>query len=231
MEFIHGVNPLEYVRKRGKHDGDLAEKVYSMYFEMVFTNKFFHADLHSGNMLVEGEGKIVLLDTGLAHEFPSYYIKRQLRAYLCVAAVDGYLQGDNYLGDRPHMADEKTKAAISHDLHLMYQRWDKHRAKGHTKDLTTLWLQIMMLLRKHRVPLDRELVMLMVGDITISGLVHEFYPEFDVVEYTRHELPRLIFRDGKLPLNDPYLLAASRRDLLHDIRRAIGIDVDDDQYV
>lgn len=231
MEFIHGTSPLDYIKKRGKHDPDLAEKVYSMYFEMVFTNKFFHADLHSGNMLVEDEGKIVLLDTGLAHEFPSYYIKRQLRAYLCVAAVDGYLQGDNYLGDRPHLADEKTKAALSHDLHLMYQRWDKHRAKGHTKDLTTLWLQIMMLLRKHRVALDRELVMLMVGDITISGLVHEFDPEFDVVEFTRQELPRLIFRDGKLPLNDPYLLAASRRDLLRDIRRAIGIDVDDDEYV
>lgn len=231
MEFIHGDKALDYVRKRGKHDPDLASKVYSMYFDMAFSHKFFHADLHSGNILIEGEGKAVLLDTGLAHEFPNYYIKRQLRAYLCVAAVDGMLQGDNYLGDRPWMADEKTKAAMSHDLHLMYQRWDKNREKGHTKDLTTLWLQIMLILRKNRVPLDRELVMLMVGDITISGLVHEIDPEFDVVEYTRQELPRLIFRDGKLPLNDPYLLAASRRDLLREIRRTIGVDVDDDEYV
>ncbi len=231
MEFINGDKALDYVRKRGKHDPDLARNIYSMYFDMAFSNKFFHADLHSGNILIEGEGKAVLLDTGLAHEFPNYYIKRQLRAYLCVAAVDGWLQGDNYLGDRPWMADEKTKEALSHDLHKMYQRWDKNRAKGHTKDLTTLWLQIMMNLRKHRVPLDRELVMLMVGDITISGLVHEIDPEFDVVEYTRHELPRLIFRDGKLPLNDPFLLAAARRDLLREIRRTLGVDVDDSEYV
>ncbi len=231
MEFIHGDKALDYVRKRGKHDLDLATKIYSMYFDMAFSNKFFHADLHSGNILIEGEGKAVLLDTGLAHEFPNYYIKRQLRAYLCVAAVDGWLQGDNYLGDRPWMADDKTREAFSHDMHLMYQRWDKTREKGHTKDLTTLWLQIMLILRKHRIPLDRELVMLMVGDITISGLVHEIDPEFDVVEYTRHELPRLIFRDGKLPLNDPYLLAASRRDLLREIRRTIGVDVDDDEYI
>ena len=231
MEFVVGDKALDYVVKRGTHDPELAKNVYSMYFEMAFLNKFFHADLHSGNLLIEGEGKAVLLDTGLANEFPNHYVKRQLRAYLCVAAVDGWLQSDNYLGDRPWMADEKTREAFGHDMHMMYQRWDKNRAAGHTKDLTTLWLQIMMILRKHRVPLDRELVMLMVGDITISGLVHEIDPEFDVVEYTRQELPRMIFRDGKLPLNDPYLLAASRRDLLREIRRTLGVDVNDDEYV
>jgi predicted unusual protein kinase regulating ubiquinone biosynthesis (AarF/ABC1/UbiB family)/N-methylhydantoinase B/oxoprolinase/acetone carboxylase alpha subunit len=231
MEFINGVSPKAYVARRGAFDADLAAKIYGMYIEMAFTNRFIHADLHSGNIMVEGEGRVVLMDTGLAHEFPSYYVKRHLRAYLCVAAVDGYMQGDNYLGDRPHMASPEAKAAVSHDLHLMYQRWDKNRAKGHTRDLTTLWLQILALLRKHRIALDRELLMMMVADITMSGVVHEFDPEFDVVEYTRQELPRLIFRDGKLALNDPFLLAASRRDLLRDIREAMGIDVNDDEYV
>ncbi len=232
MEFIHGTSPKKYVEKRGGFDGDLAAKVYGLYIQMAFTNRFIHADLHSGNIMVEGEGKVVLMDTGIAHEFPSYYVKRHLRAYLCVAAVDGYMQVDNYLGDRPHMvAGEQAKAAAAKDFHRMYQLWDRNRSKGHTKDLTTLWLQILALLRKHRIALDRELLMMMVADITMSGVVHEFDPEFDVVEYTRQELPRLIFRDGKLPLNDPYLLAASRRDLLRDIRRSMGIDVNVDAYV
>ena len=43
-------------------------------------------------------------------------------------------------------------------------------------------------------------------------------------------IPSFVFRDGKLALNDPYLLAASRRDLLRDIREAMGIDVNDNEY-
>jgi predicted unusual protein kinase regulating ubiquinone biosynthesis (AarF/ABC1/UbiB family)/N-methylhydantoinase B/oxoprolinase/acetone carboxylase alpha subunit len=227
MEFVSGKSPAQYIVDRGEYDHDMAEKVYRMYIEMAFGNRFLHADLHSGNIMIGDGGQVILIDTGLAHEFPGYYVKRYLRAYLCVAAVDGYLQADNYLGDRPHLATPEVREVFSHDMHVMYQTWHKTGAK----DLTTLWVQIMGICHKHRIPLDRELLMMMVADITMSGIVHEFDPEFDAVEFVRQELPRLVFQEGKLALDDPFLLAASRRDLLKDIRSGMGIDTNVDELV
>lgn len=223
MEFIQGDSPSIYVKKRGAYAPEMAEKVYRMYIDMAFRNRFLHADLHAGNIMIDENERVVLIDTGLAHDFPSYYVKRYLRIYLCIAAVDGYLQIDNYFSGRNHLITPEAKKALGFDMHVMYQKWDKHRQK----DLTVLWLRVMVLMRKHRVTMDRELLMMMISDITMSGVVHQFDPAFDVVEFVRHEIPRLIFNDGKLALNDPYLLAASRRDLLKDIRTAMGMEVPD----
>lgn len=223
MEFIKGISPSAYVKKRGSYAPEMAEKIYRMYIDMAFRNRFLHADLHAGNIMIDENDRVVLIDTGLAHQFPSYYVKRYLRIYLCIAAVDGYMQIDNYYSGRNHLITPEAKKAVGYDMHVMYQKWDKNRQK----DLTVLWLRVMVLLRKHKVSLDRELLMMMISDITMSGVVHEFDPAFDVVEFVRHEIPRLIFNDGKLALNDPYLLAASRRDLLKDIRAAMGMEVPD----
>jgi predicted unusual protein kinase regulating ubiquinone biosynthesis (AarF/ABC1/UbiB family)/N-methylhydantoinase B/oxoprolinase/acetone carboxylase alpha subunit len=223
MEYIRGLSPSAYVKKRGSYAPELAEKIYRMYIDMAFRNRFLHADLHAGNIMIDENDRVVLIDTGLAHEFPNYYVKRYLRIYLCIAAVDGYLQIDNYYSGRTHLITPEAKKALGFDMHVMYQKWDKNRQK----DLTVLWLRVMVLLRKHKVVMDRELMMMMISDITMSGVVHEFDPAFDVVEFVRHEIPRLIFNDGKLALNDPYLLSASRRDLLKDIRTAMGMEVPD----
>jgi ubiquinone biosynthesis protein len=43
---------------------DLAERLIAVYVEMVLRNGFYHADPHPGNILVQEDGTIVLLDFG-----------------------------------------------------------------------------------------------------------------------------------------------------------------------
>jgi ubiquinone biosynthesis protein len=43
----------------------LATSFAIMFFNQTFSNGFFHADLHQGNILVNNEGKIILLDFGI----------------------------------------------------------------------------------------------------------------------------------------------------------------------
>src|SRR5262249_34822382 len=63
MEFIRGTKidalpPGRYVK--------LAETVRITFFKMCFEDGFVHADLHPGNMVVQGEDNIVIYDVGLA---------------------------------------------------------------------------------------------------------------------------------------------------------------------
>ena len=220
MEFIDGHKVSEHMRLRGgERDRELAERLYSLYMDMAFNSQLLHADLHGGNLLIDQDRCLVLLDTGLVHSLPSYYARRYIRAYLCVSAADGWLQTDNYFSGRTHLIDPAKRRAFAEDLHACYQGWDERR----DSDFTIMWIQVLDVLRKHDVTLDREFMMMMVADMTMAGMAKQFDPSFDVVEKLRQELPNLIFHEKKLALNDPYLLAAMRSDLLKKLRAATAL--------
>lgn len=218
MEFVTGKKPDEYMRARKEPDPELARHLYELYIDMAFNTQLLHVDLHAGNLLIDESGKIVLLDTGLVHKLPSYYARRYIRAYLCVSAVDGWLQVDNYFSGRTHLIDPKQRTALAKDLHEVYQSFDRNRET----DFTKMWIEVLNSLRRNKVALDREFVMMMVADMTMAGMARSFDPSFDVVEFLRQELPNLIFHKQKLALNDPYLIAAMRSDLLKQVRAATG---------
>lgn len=48
-----------------------AERVADIYCTMIFEHGFFHGDPHPGNMLIETDGTVGLIDFGLAKELPS----------------------------------------------------------------------------------------------------------------------------------------------------------------
>lgn len=220
MEFIRGHKVSDHMRLRnGDPDRELAERLYRLYIDMAFNTQLLHADLHGGNLLVDENRKLVVLDTGLVHRLPSYYARRYVRAYLCVAAADGWLQVDNYFSGRTHLLDPDKRRAFAQDLHACYQGWEDRR----DSDFTRMWVEVLEVLRKHRVTLDREFMMMMVADMTMAGMAKQFDPSFDVVEMLRQELPNLIFHEKKLALNDPYLLAAMRSDLLKRLRSATAM--------
>ena len=74
MEFIHGkkitnVTSLELLEIDGEA---LAEEAFEAYLQQILVDGFFHADPHSGNVLLTSENKIGLLDLGMvAHLTPS----------------------------------------------------------------------------------------------------------------------------------------------------------------
>ncbi len=58
------------MRERGVDLRDIAKRVAELYARMIFTHGFFHGDPHPGNILVLDDGRIALLDFGLAKELP-----------------------------------------------------------------------------------------------------------------------------------------------------------------
>ena len=151
---------------------------------------------------------------------PSYYVRRYIRAYLCAgSASDGHLQVENYFAGRKHLLEPEKLRSLGNDLDVVYKEFDRNRET----DFTLMWIKVLDALRKNGAHLDREFVMMMVADMTMAGIARKFDPTFDVVEMLKKELPNLIFHEQKLALNDPYLIAALRSDLLKEIRAATDL--------
>ena len=69
LGFLAGT-PLSAVDKLPGDRRDIARRVAQLYATMIFEHGFFHGDPHPGNILVLDDGRLGLLDFGLAKELP-----------------------------------------------------------------------------------------------------------------------------------------------------------------
>ncbi len=72
LEFLSGtpLSRVEVLREKGVDLRDVARRVAALYAKMIFAHGFFHGDPHPGNILVLDDGRLALLDFGLAKELP-----------------------------------------------------------------------------------------------------------------------------------------------------------------
>jgi ubiquinone biosynthesis protein len=67
MEWIDGIKIYEIneLKQQGHNLKKIASNIAIMFFNEAYRDGYFHADLHSGNILVNKTGQIVLLDFGI----------------------------------------------------------------------------------------------------------------------------------------------------------------------
>ena len=82
------VDDREALLAAGHSIGDLLRNAADSFFKQVFRDGFFHADLHPGNMFVDADGALAVVDFGIMGR-----LDRQTRYYLADMLI-GFLTGD-----------------------------------------------------------------------------------------------------------------------------------------
>ena len=99
MEFMEGVKITE-LEGTGIDRHAVAQKLTELYCEQILRDGFFQADPHPGNILVQPGPKLVLLDFGLAKDFPPAFREAVVRLTFAILTSDhsGIIQGFADLG-------------------------------------------------------------------------------------------------------------------------------------
>jgi aarF domain-containing kinase len=121
MELVDGIKitDVDGLERAGINKHLVAQKLVEIFCDQVLRDGFFHADPHPGNILVQPGPKLVLLDFGLAKDFPPAFRDGIVRLTFSILTAnrDGIVAAFHELGFRTRNGNPDTLLAFA-DLFL-----------------------------------------------------------------------------------------------------------------
>jgi predicted unusual protein kinase regulating ubiquinone biosynthesis (AarF/ABC1/UbiB family) len=121
MELVEGIKitDIDALERAGIDKHAVAQKLTEIFCDQVLRDGFFHADPHPGNILIQPGPKIVLLDFGLAKDFPPTFRDGIVRLTFSILTSnrEGIIAAFQELGFRTRNGNPDTLLAFA-DLFL-----------------------------------------------------------------------------------------------------------------
>jgi len=198
MEYIEGipVREIEQIQAMGISDKELAERGANVFLKMIFQDGFYHADPHPGNILVNAQGQIILLDAGMVgvmDETTRSNVETMLES---VVEQDIRLLEDviRRIGSTPEDLD---RLALRQDLAEFIS--DYVDVPLRLLNISDVLITVTTIVRKHHIVLSPPYAMLIKVLVMLEGTSRLLNPRFNLAElllpyYQNSLLRRLNFK-------------------------------------
>lgn len=167
----------------------LARTLAEAFFQQFFVTGFFHADPHGGNLLVDEQGVLVIVDFGMVGSL-SEQLRSQLATTLIAAVgrqLDIIIETCTDIGV---LGPETNVRELKGDLEGLLNRY--FEVPFAHIDQVKVFQELMSLARRHRVFLPRDFVLLGKAFVTVCGLALELDPQFDLASMAAPYARRLM---------------------------------------
>lgn len=220
MEELSGVriDDLEALDAAGIDRPVLARQIADMFMSMVFEDGVFHADPHAGNLFIEDDGTIGMIDFGSVGRINETMRRRFATMVLAFSKnnPDAITRGLLEIAPAHGSLD---RALLRRDVARMTDRLDGSTLAEIRVD--ELGSELFAIVRRHRLSLPPELVQLFRMLIIADGLGRKVDPEFDINEALAPLTERLI--EERM---DPFAWAGRLKDVAVSAAE-FGIDLPD----
>jgi ubiquinone biosynthesis protein len=189
MEFVQGARYKEVVPGSPYDNERIAKQGLAAATKQILEDGFFHADPHPGNLLVNADMNLCIIDWGMAGrltENDRFELIELLRSIV-----------------------DRDSDALTHSLvRLCRQRGNVVRQKTMERDVLALLdatyalplkkirignllIDILTLIRNYQLQLPTEYVIMLKALVTAEGSARQAYPDLDVVSEIRDRVVRL----------------------------------------
>ncbi len=195
---------------------DLMEDLTEVYLRMLLVEGILHADPHPGNILVDEQGRVVLLDWGMVVELRPATRDLIIRTAMAAARddVDGVINAMYELGMiDPDVSRAEVRDAAAEIMHII----DRARELGQERvqDMVT---EIMDTFYTWPLMLPRELVYFFRAATLLEGLGLRYDPAFNGLHVSRTVVNRMRGELLRATATEPADVA---RNLWEDARAAV----------
>lgn len=166
----------------------LAKRIAALYVEMIFVKGLYHADPHPGNILVQSDGTVGLLDFGMVGRIDDRLRESIEEMLWALSLQDSALLTSiiKRVGKVPPGVDEATLSNDVTDLIATYGNQPVDRI-----DLASALNEATDILHRHRIVLPNQLGMLIKTLVTLQGTLKQTSPTFSLLEVIEPMFKRL----------------------------------------
>ncbi len=161
---------------------DVATRLVHTLYRQIFVDGFFHADPHPGNVHVDSDGRLILLDWGMVGRLSPVMREHSIDLLL------GMARGNSSLVVRALLqlgavAGEVDRAGLTADVERLRRRYYESALAQFA--LGQALSDVLALAARHRIRIPREYALLAKAAVTLDGLVRRLDPDASLVELGR----------------------------------------------
>jgi len=181
LERVRGVkvDDVDGLAAAGIDRRRLAHRAARLTLQMVYRDGFFHADPHPGNLFVEPDGTIGLIDFGMVGTIDAATRSQLGRALVAVAVRDGDALVDAFL-TLGFAGEAVERAALRDDLAALFAV-QLERPLGDIV-IADLFQDALALVRHHHLVLPTSLALLLKTMVMSEGLGARLDPTFRLMD-------------------------------------------------
>lgn len=169
----------------------IADAVLDVIVGQIALRGVFHADLHPGNLILQPDGIVALIDFGSVG-----IVEKGLRRLLLPLLVALHNEDDSGATDavlmlvKPRNDAAVDVAALQHDIGVILTRLHNSRADQH------LFAALIDVLRHHRLALPPGLLLAFRTLGAVEGTLRRLDPEYDMIKRALSRAPHYALRMG-----------------------------------
>jgi predicted unusual protein kinase regulating ubiquinone biosynthesis (AarF/ABC1/UbiB family) len=194
MEWIDGekVTNMKFLNSNQIAAEHIAKVLFDFYMDQFLSNGYFHADPHAGNILVQQDGTVVILDFGMVGEIrrqDTHYFKRLVQCFI----LDDYEAVINILEEMdfilPGANKNKLRKVLQQTMEA-YGNGSVKRMDARTMDQITK--DIRMVIKDQPIQVPADYLYLGRAISIICGILLGIYPEIDMQEWAKPKIKQWV---------------------------------------
>ncbi|MFC2948959.1 ABC1 kinase family protein [Virgibacillus sediminis] len=192
MDWVEGakITDVQYVNEQRLNPEQLARTLFDFYIDQFLHPGYFHADPHAGNILVQENGKIAILDFGMVGEISkqdTVYFKRVARGFI----TDDYQLMIDALEDMDFLLPNADKVKLEKAIRQALDLYQDGSLKEMDSDtMAQIADEFKMMVQEQPIQLPADYAYFARAVSIIAGLLYAIYPEMDIEKWAKPQVKK-----------------------------------------